>query len=418
MRNSNKVFYYGWIIVAAAFTVRTVSSGVRGAFGVFLLPLQQEFQVDRASISFAVALTLLVMAGSQPFVGRLVDKFGPRRLWILGAILIAISQFLLSTIRNTFELYVYMGIIGGFGIGVATSVPGSVLVTNWFLRRRGLALSLASTGLGTGLPLIAVPASLIILQNGWRTGYIFLGALTLAVLLPVVLLVVRERPPQENNEEIKPLGQKDLVSEDRTTPLKTVFNTKPFWLLFSSYTVCGFTVSLLDVHLVPIAVEAGLSQIAAAGALGTLGLFMSVGLVTAGFLSDRVGNKRLLIMSYGVRGLALIGLLLPIDPVSLYLIVAVFGFVELATVPPTAILCRQFYGARSMGVTYGLVYLGHQLGSSISTYAGGVVYDLTGSYAPIIVAAALLAFFAATMSHIIDEKRRVVYKAPEIKVNA
>ncbi|MBI2183842.1 MAG: MFS transporter [Thaumarchaeota archaeon] len=419
MRLSNNAFYYGWIIVAVAFTVRTVSSGVRGAFGVFLLPLQQEFQIDRASISFAAALALLVMACCQPFVGRLVDKFGPRRLWTAGAFLIATSQFLLSTTRNPFELYVYMGVIGGLGVGVTASVPGSVLVTNWFVRRRGLALSLASTGLGTGLPLIALPTSLIILQSGWRIGYVFLGVLTLVILLPVTFLLAREHPPQEGNEEIKPLtGKKDAVSEDRATPIKTIFNTRPFWLLFSAYAVCGFTVSLMDVHLVPIAVGAGISQIVAAGALGTLGLFMSVGLVVAGFLADRVGNRRLLIMSYGVRGLALLGLLFPIDTFSLYVIVAIFGFVELATVPPTAILCRQFYGARSMGLTYGLVYLGHQLGSSISTYAGGWVYDKTGSYMPIIIAAALLGFFAATMSYIIDEKKRIVHKAPGIKAGA
>ena len=415
MRLQYQGLYFGWIIVAIAFIIRVFGIGVRSSFGVFLLPLEQEFATGRASISLTASIALFVIAFSQPFIGRLVDALGAKRLLAMGAILIAVSQFLLSTARSPLEIYVYMGLIGGLGFGTVTSVPGAILITNWFFRRRGFALSLATSGIGIGLPVLAVPASLITLASGWRTGYLFLGGITLAILLPVMLLI-REKPSQLDPREMGPSGSgADITSEERSTPLRTVFRTRPFWLLMSTYTVCGFTVTILDVHLVPIAVEAGVSQIVAAGALGTLGIFMGAGLIASGFAADKVGKKRMLMMSYSVRGVALLGLLSVRDPVSLYVVVAVFGIVELSTVPATTILCREFYGARSMGTVYGLVYFGHQVGSAVSSYVAGFIRDLTGSYAQIIIIAASLAFVAGALSLLLNEKTRIVHvSAPAV----
>ncbi len=359
------------------------------------------------------------MAASQPLVGRLVDTFGAKKVMASGSVLIVMSQLLTSTAQTPTQIYLYLGAIGGLGFGAAANVPSAVLVTNWFAKRRGLAISLAASGLGIGLPLLAVPASIIVSQAGWRTGYLFLGVATLVVLLPMTLLLVRERPQRGDLEELRPLGS-DFArsSEDWATPAKKVLRTRSFWLLGGAYTICGFTVTLLDVHLVPMAEGAGVPGIVAAGALGALGVFMSIGLIVTGFVADRVKKKNLLIMSYSVRGAALMALLVRVDPVSLYVVVVVFGLVELATIPPTIMLCRELYGAGSLGTIYGLMFFGHQMGSTLSSYAAGYAYDLTASYSPIIAVSALLAILASLLSWRVDDKKRMKPIAPKAETGA
>ena len=181
---------------------------------------------------------------------------------------------------------------------------------------------------------------------------------------------------------------------------------RSFWLVALPYGVCGFTVSLVSVHLVSLAIDDDVPQLAAGGALGVLGIFMTVGLLFAGLFADKVKKKNLLILSYGIRGAAFLLILGTPNEFAIYTFAAVFGFVELATIPATTLIFRDLYGGRSMGLALGLLMFSHQMGGAISSYLGGVVFDVTGSYNLIVMVSIALSLLAALVSVWIREKIR------------
>ena len=399
----NHIVYYGWIILSTAFVIRLMNSGLRISYGVFLPSLQADLGLSRSSVAGAVGLALLVFAISQPLVGKLVDRFGPKKTIVFGTVLIGISHMLMSTISNPFQLYIYYGLFAGLGFGAAASVPIAVLVTDWFRRRRAFAVSIAASGVGGGYPTIVPLSAFLILTIGWRSSYIVLAVLPLLIVLPLALLLIRKRPPNNDQAGIQQPGK---PLDNTKTSLKHLVRSRSFWLLTSAYVVCGFTVSFVEVHLVALASDAGISPLIAAGALGIMGIPMIVGLLFAGVAVDRFGRKNPLALAYAIRGFSMLLLLLTPTNTSILAFVILFGFVELMTIPPTTTLCREIFGAKSMGLVYGIVYGGHQLGGALSSYLGGLVFDLMGSYTPMVLLSILLLGFASTASFLVREPAR------------
>jgi len=389
---------YGMVTLSIAFILRTWGTGLTYSMGAFLLPLCSSFGWSLGEAAIAPALSLLVLAVSQPLLGRLVDVIGPKRVIIVGSALTGISFIMLSYIQSLYYFYLVYGLIGGFGIGASTSVPIAVLITNWFKNRRGVAISIANAGIGFGVPALLPLSNWLIEFSGWRLAFLTLGIATFAVILPITTLLIRDKP--RGNSAVD-----TIVDEEFQTPMRDVFKSKLFWQLLVPYTICGFTVYLMGIHLIPLAVSFGISQSAASIAAAWLGIAMTTGLVFAGYLVDIIGGKTMLILSYFVRGLAMLLLLAPIDLLSIYLFSTIFGLVELATIPPTVMFCREFFGAKSMGTVYGLVFMGHQLGGSLSAYLAGFLADLMGGYNLVLVLAVGLAFTAAGISTTISPRK-------------
>ena len=400
----NHIIYYGWIILSTVLVIRLVTSGLRISYGIFLPSLQEDLDLSRSSVAGAAGFALLFFAISQPLVGKLVDRFGPKKTIVFGTILIGLSHILMSTISNPLQLYLYYGFLAGIGFGAASSVPSAVLVTDWFRRRRAFAVSIAASGVGGGYPAIVPLSAFLILTIGWRSTYIILATLPLLIILPLALILIRRRSSLDNQTNIQ---QQQYTSIDNVkTPLKHMIRARSFWLLFSAYTVCGFTVSFVEVHLFALASDGGISPLIAASALGIMGIPMIAGLLVSGVAVDRFGRKNPLALAYAIRGLSMLLLLLTPTQTSIYLFVIVFGFVELMTIPPTTTLCREIFGAKSMGLVYGIIYGGHQLGGALSSYLGGVVFDVMGSYTPMIFLSILLLSFASITSLLVREPLR------------
>lgn len=398
MVSLTKGFYYGWIIVLGALVIRLVTSGLMNSFGVLLLPLQSTFSTSRGAVSLAAAINFLVFAISQPAIGVLVDKAGAKKTLLIGILLTGLSHILLSTSNSLNDIYLYYGLIAGLGFCASYIVPSSVLVTNWFTQKRATALSWTYAGHGAGYLVIIPITTFLLLSTGWRATYLYLGILQTVVLIPLVLWIIHERPQAQPSR-----GSSEPY--ERPLNVNQAAKTSTFWLLAFGFFACGFTVAMVDVHLVPLARSLNLETQVAAGALGMVGAPLMVGVLLYGPLCDRLGRKKPLALAYLVRGFALLGILSARDAMTLYVYTAIFGFTYQATVPPTALLTRETFGAKSMGAIFGLIYFSHQMGSAAASYLGGAIFDATKSYMYAYLLAAILSIAAAVASYLIKEKR-------------
>ncbi|MBI2305241.1 MAG: MFS transporter [Chloroflexi bacterium] len=385
-------------------------------------PLINDFGWDRASVSLAMSIYSLTHGIMQPISGMLVDRFGPKRVVSLSLVVTGLGLMATSMVSQLWQIYLFYGVFTAMGFGGSTMVSLSALVARWFVKRRGLAISLVAAGLSAGQFVILPITMALILSQGWRQTYLLMGGFFLAVVVPVTLILMKDSPAQVGSlpygyGESGASGRRGATAtEGKTTTLREAMATRPFWLLALGYFVCGFTITMLQTHLVPFATDIGIDEMVAANALGLMGAFSAVGSIVMGFACDRWGRKNPLAATYFLRGMSLLILLGARSEVGLYLVAIVGGLSYIATVPPTSALVADIYGQRSMGVLLGMISLSHQIGSATGVYLGGVVFDATGSYSWPFSLAFLAAMVATAASYLIREPARAA--APPVKETA
>jgi predicted MFS family arabinose efflux permease len=262
--------------------------------------------------------------------------------------------------------------------------------------------------MSAGQMLIVPMAMVIIRLYGWRASFLWLGIGVLVLALPMILAFVRNDPADMG---LRPYGAGTAagaafggVKDERRVPVSEAMGVPAFWLLAVTFFVCGYTSNgLVLTHLLPHAAEHGFSEMHAAQALGLMGAMNIVGTVASGWICDRFGRKGPLAFYYGVRGLSLIFLLYVWNVPSLHVFAAIFGLNYISTVPPTTTLTANIFGRLSVGALSGWIYFSHQVGSAIGAWAGGAIFDATGSYAWAFLSAAVLAFIASGLSLLIKE---------------
>ena len=408
MTETPKRIYYGWIMLAAVVFVMLAGSGIRAVFGVFIKPIEAEFGWSRAQLSGAAALSLFVLGAVGPMVGWLADVWGPRRVMLLATAILGAGTVLSSFVGHLWQFYISAGLLmamGAGGLGMATS---STVAARWFVARRGLILGILGGAMSAGQMLIVPMAMVIIRLYGWRASFLWLGVGVLVLALPLILAFVRDDPADKG---LKPYGAGTAagaafggVKDERRVPVSEAMGVPAFWLLALTFFVCGYTSNgLVLTHLVPHAAEHGFSEMHAAQALGLMGAMNIVGTVASGWICDRFGRKGPLAFYYGVRGLSLIFLLYVWNVPSLHVFAAIFGLNYISTVPPTTTLTANIFGRLSVGALSGWIFFSHQVGSAIGAWAGGAIFDATGSYAWAFLSAAVLAFIASGLSLLIKE---------------
>ena len=408
MTETPKRIYYGWIMLVAVVFVMLAGSGIRAVFGVFIKPIEAEFGWSRAQLSGAAALSLFVLGAVGPMVGWLADVWGPRRVMLLATAILGAGTVLSSFVGHLWQFYISAGLLmamGAGGLGMATS---STVAARWFVARRGLILGILGGAMSAGQMLIVPMAMVIIRLYGWRASFLWLGVGVLVLALPLILAFVRDDPADKG---LKPYGAGTAagaafggVKDERRVPVSEAMGVPAFWLLALTFFVCGYTSNgLVLTHLVPHAAEHGFSEMHAAQALGLMGAMNIVGTVASGWICDRFGRKGPLAFYYGVRGLSLIFLLYVWNVPSLHVFAAIFGLNYISTVPPTTTLTANIFGRLSVGALSGWIFFSHQVGSAIGAWAGGAIFDATGSYAWAFLSAAVLAFVASGLSLLIKE---------------
>ena len=403
--------HYGWLVVGVTFLALLVGAGIRNIPGIVIKPLEAEFGWERSAISFAVAISLLTYGLAGPLSGRLLDRIGPRLIMLGGLLITIVGSAAMLMMQSLLELNLWWGLVVGLGSGTLAMVMAATVANRWFVARRGLVIGILGAGASAG-QFIFVPILMsLTLTFGWRAAIAFgVGVLTL-VVLPLVVLVMRDQPAEVG---LEPYGAEDAPPTTGpvgglTTPLPDALRTGDFWLLAGSFYICGFTSNgLIGTHLIPHAVEHGFTEQVAAGALALLGLMNVVGTTISGYLTDRFNPRRLLAVYYGFRAVSLVGLPFIQDNLGLTLFAILFGLDYIATVPPTVALTADRFGRRSVGTIFGWIFCAHQVGAAMASYGGGLAYDLLGSYNGAFLAAGLLGFVAAGLSLKIFTPARVV----------
>jgi MFS family permease len=413
---NSRALYYGWFVVGASFLMLLLSVGIQSSFGNFLKPMSAEFGWDRATASLPAAVGILMNGLFQPFVGRIVDRIGPRRVITLSMLLLAVSTAALAATPGIWYLTGVYGVFFALGISGAGAIPNTTMVARWFIQQRGRAMGLVNAGGSVG-QLLLIPLSMaIFLQTDWRTTYLLLGGLLLVLGVPVAALALRNDP---SDMGLRPDGETAPASTQQggatppapqQAPLEPsrwqgALSSTPMWLLISGFFVCGYTVALVSTHFVAFATDRGIAPSTAATALGLLGGCNIIGSLLAGTVSDRIGRKNPLALIYLLRAVAFVFLLTTHTPWMLYLFAVVAGLSWFSTVPLTVALTAEIYGVRHMGTLVGIAFTSHQVGGAVSIYLAGRLFDLSGSYTGVYLVGIALLLGAALASYAIQERR-------------
>lgn len=400
--------HYGWLVIGVTFVAMLVSAGLRAIPGIVIVPLEDEFGWDRASVSMAVAVSLVFYGLGGPLGGRLIERVGPRWLMSGAVVISALGSALLLRMGTLAELLLFWGLVVGLSTGMLAMPMGAALANRWFFKRRGLVVGLLGAGFSAG-SLLFIPTFMgLTLMYGWRAA-IGVGALLMLALAPLIFLVIRNRPSDVGlaayGAEHETAAQAAAAGVE--TPLAVALRTRDFWLLVSSFFVCGVTTAgVIGTHLIPHAVESGFTEGVAAGALALVGAFNIVGTLLSGYLTDRFHPRRLLAIYYAFRAASLVMLPSVSDDRGLLLFAVVFGLDYIATVPPTVALTADRFGRRSVGTIFGWISFGHMVGAALASYLGGVARVALGDYTLAFIASGILAFIAAGLSMGINRARR------------
>lgn len=398
-----KRVHYAWIVAAVTFIALMGAAGFRATPSVLIVPLQNEFGWNRAVISVAVSINLILFGLTGPFAAALMDRFGLRVVTV-GALITVASGALLTTVMNSpWQLYLLWGVVVGLGTGCMASVLAATVAGRWFVQRRGLVLG-ALTAAGATGQLIFLPGLGWLAQNaGWRLAAISVAAAALAVV-PVVAIFLRNRP---SDLGLRAYGatEADPAPVATGSPIANAFRglrigvrSRDFWLLGGSFFICGASTNgLIGTHLIPASIDHGMTEVTAASMLAVIGVFDVIGTLASGYLTDRFDSRWLLFSYYGLRGLSL--LLLPFvfgsPQFALILFIVFYGLDWVATVPPTVQLARRVFGAQNFAIVYGWIFAAHQMGAASIAFAAGAVRTVFGDYQLAFMTSGLLCLLAA-----------------------
>jgi MFS family permease len=408
VKTSRGGLHYAWVVLGALVIVMLLGSGLRAMFGVFIKPMEATFGWDRASLSGAAALSLLLLGAAGPFVGWLADQWGPRRVIMLSVVLLGIGTILTSRVTALWHVYVTAGILMALGSGGVGMSTAATVAARWFEGRRGLVMGVIGGAMSAGQLVVIPLAVALTLTLGWRQSFVWLGILLFAVAVPLTFLFIRNDPTDKGIRafgagQVGGAGGAPIPPEGRTG-IGDAMQVPAFWLLAGTFFVCGYTSNgLVLTHLVPHAAEHGFSEMHAAQALGVMGAMNILGTVASGWICDRFGRKGPLAFYYGVRGLSLLFLLYVWNVPSLHIFAAIFGLNYISTVPPTTTLTANIFGRYSVGALSGWIFFSHQVGAALGAAVGGWIFQATGSYSWAFVSAALMAFLAVPMALAIKE---------------
>jgi MFS family permease len=386
--------FYGWIIVAVVFITMGVGVNARTAFSLLFPPIIDEFGWERGVTAGAFSFGFLVSAVLSPSLGRLMDRRGPGVVIEMGVLLIGAGLLLGTLVSRPWHLYLTLGVMVGGGSVCLGYTGQSLFLPNWFVRRRGLAMSLAFSGVGVGSVLLLPWVQALIGRSGWRAACWALGLLVLLLLVPLNLLL-RRRPEDMG---LEPDGDRAAGSGARARPSNVVdpawaavdwtlaraARTARFWWIGLGY-FCGlFAWYAVQVHQTRYLVEIGFSPIDAAWALGVVSLAGIPGQIALGHLSDRVGREW--VWTVGSLGFAICYaalLLLAVSPTVplLYLMVIAQGMLGYGLTSVVGAIPAEIFQGRHYGSIFGTLMLSSIAGGAAGPWLTGLLYDRTGSYA-------------------------------------
>ena len=398
--------HYAWVVSFIVVAVLLVSSGLRAATGVLIIPLEQAFGWTRDMVSGPLSVGLLLFGLMGPFSAALMHRFGVRPTVALAMVLMGAGAGLSLLMTEPWHLMATWGALVGMAAGMIAVVLGSIIAARWFSARQGLVLGLFMASMAGGqlvfLPLLAWIAE----SGGWRP-VAWVCAIAGLLVVPLVWLFLPERP---SDIGLLPYGAtKAAVGSSGPTgnPFTLAFEalwraigTRDFWLLGGAFVVCGITTNgLVGTHLIPMCFEAGVPQVVAAGLLATMGVFNVFGTIMAGWASDKWDNRWLLFGYYSLRGVSLAFLPYSNFTVTgLTIFSVIYGLDWLATGPSSLRLLTDRYGAYDAPIIFGWIFVLHQIGAATAAWGAGLMRMEFNGYTEAFVLAGIACIAGALMS--------------------
>lgn len=374
-----------------------------GAFGLFIEPLEQEFGWTRGDMSLALTLFTLCLAITLPFIGRLVDRYGSRRvlapsMLFLGLALCALG-WRLDSLAVLLTVYVLIGVLGAG----ANSPPYMRTVSAWFDRRRGLAIGVAMAGAGLGYAYVPPMVRYINDTYGWRFSFLALGAIIIVVATPLVSLFLKDPPPPTADPATGPAtdpasdagAQAERFAGDSW---RQAAGRRVFWLLILVFALLSFSLYGMLAHFKPMLTGMGVASAEAGWITGMVGIAVMVSRVVIGFLIDRIFAPRVALAVFLLSAAGMYVLSTGDAPGFAIPAALLLGLSMGAEIDLLAYLAGRYFGLRSFAVIYGLLFSAFLAGTALGPWAYGAAYDANGSYSLILLLGAACCALAAILT--------------------
>jgi len=403
-------WYHGWNIVAVCILCQTVANGLTyNSFSLFLRDWSAQLHTPISSLTLCVALMALVAAAASPAIGVLADKYPARRLFVSGLLGMALFYIGVGSITATWQLLALYGVLAPISLGLSTAITANALISRWFVRRRGLALGLSAFGIGLAGVLLPPAIAALLPAVGWRTIWRGAGVLIAVVVVPIVLLSIRNRPAEEEGKyylsgEGAPSGHHGRASGGSNQPgWREVIARRNFWLLLGIFLpIMALNGAMVQI-IAPYAANHGLSQQLGAKLLSLLSLMHVLATLVLGALSDRLGNRVLfaglaLIM---VAGAALLAVGTDLSLITAGCVLVGLGGGVFALL--AAAIAVEF-GAEGVGRAFGLCMFFIPV-TSLAPFSLAKTQEITGSYTPALIGLGILVAISAVLSLLLHERR-------------
>ncbi|MGK2913018.1 MAG: MFS transporter [Porticoccaceae bacterium] len=396
MHESNS-FHSGAIIVATLFCSLGILYGVWYSYSVFLVALVGHFGWSRSVTAGAMSVFILVHGSFGPIAGRLVERFGPRRLMLVGSLVMASGLALTSLVQQWWQLYITLGVISAIGLGACGWVPSVILAEKWFPTRVGTALGIVTAGIGVGIFGVVPLTNFLVETLDWRRAYQVLAVLVAVVIAPAALFILREpdvpppaAAPTDDDQPVPPPAHYWTVH--------SALRSRAFRFAVLAFFTGGSLSQMLLMHQFAFMVDHGVAKTAGSVIVGVIGVASIPGKILWGTLSDRIGRELTYSFGLGCIFIAVICLaaveMAPIMPLVFALLLGI-GYAANAPIIPAA--ARDLFAGPQFPSIFGTLSMFASLGGATGSWLGGALYDVTGDYDVMLLVAGSLAICAPCM---------------------
>ena len=398
--SSNKErFYYGWIMLLSLFIISIILFGLYGSFGVFFKPLQEDFDWNRALISAMYSLFLLLSGVFAILVGWALDRYGPRMIYIVMGVFTGLGLLLSSQVSEPWHLFITYSLLLAIGVG-SVWTTSMATTSRWFVKRRGLALGLIAASGGIGMIIVPPVSAFLISGYGWRNSFLVLALVAFSIIIPCALLLRKYSGsvadyPEDEKLEVADFNSPRIKNTNELGgySLFQAVKTRNFWLICSVWFFTGVCVFIVMAHIVPHAIDLGITSLRAASILSLIGGFMIVGALLVGKVSDNIGRKQATMICVLLMAGTMLWLIVSSNLWMFYLFAVVFGFSYGGFAPPLSALMGDSFGTDHIGLIMGVIEIGWGAGCAVGPALAGYLFDVTGNY--------VIAFLTGTIAMLI-----------------
>ena len=376
--------FYGYYIVAACFFILFFLWGmVYNTFPIFLKPMTESMGWGRGAFAGALLVGSVVSGIASPIVGKIIDNIGAKYVMVIGAVLLGCTIILESRITQLWHLYILFGVIG-LGLMCATIIPCSLLISNWFVAKRGTAMSAAFIGTSAGGMVMSPVANWIIVNYSWRTAFVASGTVILVLVVPLILFVIRTHPKEMGLSPLQEKGDDTTsAAEVWGVGVKEAFSLKVFWQIGMIMLIVSIAFAGMANHCVAYMNDIGHSPTRAAFAWSVVMGVMILGKLAFGPIADKWGAKISMAISCLLFVISMI-LLMFSKPYAVVLIfAAIYGFASGSPLVINPLLTGEYLGVKHFGALFGILNIMGTIGGAVGPIGAGIVFDVYHTYVPV-----------------------------------